>query len=189
MRLGDIDSGDEKALSFLDFVETLAVRSFRIDYGVTLGAIRQAMEFSEEQFGIRHIFARQDHRTLIDNHRQLHIILAGEKNPIAISGKGKGQISFQECIEGYMRDLRFDANGMADLYTAFRFESQKVIMRPTFHFGEPIMEENGYPPDVLWRGVIAEGSFERAAEMYDVSVASVEAAYRYCHGELGMAAA
>jgi hypothetical protein len=51
------------------------------------------------------------------------------------------------------------------------------------------MEENGYPPDVLWRGVIAEGSFERAAEMYDVSVASVEAAYRYCHGELGMAAA
>jgi uncharacterized protein (DUF433 family) len=189
MRLGDIDGGGEKALSFLDFVEALAVRSFRIDYNVSLRAIREAMDFAQSQFNVTHIFARQDHRTLIDARRQLHIILSGEKNPIAISGKGKGQVSFQECIEGYMRDLQFNSDGVAELYTAFRFEGQKVIMRPSFHFGEPIMEENGYPPDVLWRGVIAEGGFERAAELYDVSIASVEAAYRYCHGELRMAAA
>lgn len=86
-----------------------------------------------------------------------------------------------------MRDLKFSKGGLAELYTAFRFEDQAVIMNPAFSFGEPVMKENGYPAHVLWRAVIAEGSVERAAELYEASVGSVEAAYRYCSGELGMA--
>ncbi len=188
MRRGDIQEPERKALSFYDFVEALAVRALRVDHKVSLKAIRQAIEFAQQQYGVEHIFAREDHRTLLDPHGEMHIVLRGETNPIAISGKSSGQQSFQACVEMYMRDLKFSQDGLAELYTAFRFGEQSVIINPAFSFGEPVMKENGYPADVLWRAVIAEGSIERAAELYDASGASVEAAYRYCNGELGMAA-
>jgi uncharacterized protein (DUF433 family) len=105
----------------------------------------------------------------------------------AISGTGAGQQSFTTGMEIYMRDLKLNQHGLAELYTAFRFGDQAIVMNPAFSFGEPVIRENGYPADVLWRAVIAEGSVERAAE-YDASPASVETAYRYCDGELGMAA-
>lgn len=188
LRRGDIDSPDHKALSFYDFVEALAVRTLRVDQKVSLKTIRQAIDFAQTQYGKEHIFARESHRTLLDQRRQLHIILEGEEHPIAISGKEAGQQSFQTCVEMYMKDLQFNQDGLAELYTAFRFGDQAVIMNPAFSFGEPVMQDSGYPADVLWRAVIAEGSVERAAALYDASPASVEAAYRYCNGELGMAA-
>ncbi len=188
LRRGDIDATEEKALSFLDFVEALAVRSLRVDYGVSLGTIRKAITFAQEAYKTDHIFAREDHRTLIDSDRQLHIVFPGEEGPVKMGGKGAGQMTLAACVEGYMSDLKFDQKRVARIYTAFRYRDQNVVMNPNFRFGEPIIEENGYPADVLWRGVISEGSFERAAELYDASVSSVQAAYRYCNGELGMAA-
>jgi len=190
MRRGSIDDAELKVISFLDFVEALAVRSLRVDYNVSLAAIRNAIEFAHKEYRIDHIFARRDHRTRLDlKKKQLHIVMAGEKNPISLSAKDAGQLSFHECVEGYMQDLNFNPEGIADLYTAFRFDGQEVVMKPTFNFGGPVMAENGYPPAVLWRSVVTEGSFERAADLYDASIESVRAAYRYCNGELGLVAA
>lgn len=189
MRRGSIEESEHKVISFLDFVEALAVRSLRVDYNVSLTTIRNAIDFAQKQYSLDHIFARRDHRTQLDSKRQIHIIMKGEDNPISISGKDAGQVSMQECVEGYMQDLNFDSKGIADLYTAFQFQGQKVVMKPTFNFGGPVMAENGYPPSVLWRSVVTEGSFERAAELYDASLESVKAAYRYCNGELGLVAA
>lgn len=188
MRRGDIASDCEKAISFLDFVEAIAVRSLRVDYGVSLNTIRKAIDFAQEEYEIDHIFAREDHRTLIDPKRQIHITFPGEKSPVKMGGKGAGQMTLEPCVEGYMKDLRFNEQKVAEIYTAFQYGEQKVVMDPAFRFGEPIIEENGYPANVLWRGVIAEGGFQRAAQLYGASVESVEAAYRYCNGELQMAA-
>ena len=190
MRRGSIDDTERKVISFLDFVEVLAVRSLRVDYNVSLSTIRNAIDFAQRQYDVDHIFARRDHKTKLDlNKRQLHIVMEGEKDPISLSDVDAGQVSFQECVEGYMQDLDFDSDGIADHYTAFRFEGQAVVMKPAFNFGGPVMAENGYPPAILWRSVVTEGSFQRAADLYDASVESVRAAYRYCNGELGLVAA
>jgi uncharacterized protein (DUF433 family) len=188
MRRGDIESDEEKALSFLDFVEAIAVRSLRVDYRVSLNTIRKAIDFAQEQYQKDHIFAREDHTTLIDPKRQLHITFPGEKSPIKMGGKDAGQMTLETCVEGYMRDLKFNRQKIAAIYTAFEYGGQRVVMNPAFRFGEPVMEENGYPANVLWRGVIGEGGFARAAKLYGTSIESVEAAYRYCNGELQMAA-
>jgi uncharacterized protein (DUF433 family) len=188
MQRGEIDSAEEKALTFLDFVELLAVRSLRVDYQVSLSTIRQAIEFAQKEFEVQHVFAHADHKTFIDPKKKLHITISGNPNPMKMGGKGAGQLFFQQCIEGFMKDLAFNEDKMASLYTTAQYGDQRIIMNPAFRFGEPIMEENGYPADVLWRGVIAEGSFERAATLYDASVPSVQAAYRYCNEGLAMAA-
>jgi hypothetical protein len=186
IRRGDIASA--KALSFLDFVEALAVRSLRVDYKVSLCAIRQAMDVAQTRLGVDHIFARREHQIHIDSSKALHITLGGEVDPIQISGKLPGQQSSRACLEIYMKDLEFDEAGLARLYTAFRFGGARVVMNPAFNFGEPVMRESGYPALVLWRAVVREGGIEPVAQLYDASEEEVEAAYRYCNCELGMAA-
>jgi uncharacterized protein (DUF433 family) len=61
-------------------------------------------------------------------------------------------------------------------------------MNPKVYFGAPILLDSGVTAETLWRAAVAEGSYKRAAELYKVKPAAVEAAYRYYNGELGVAA-
>jgi uncharacterized protein (DUF433 family) len=181
--------GDEKSITFLDLVEAIAVRSLRVDHGVRLEDIRSAIQFASKEYSIEHIFAREDHRIYVSGSRKkLYIVLKDEPDPISLSPKDAGQKDFRELFQGYMPDLVFGDKKLAELYIAYRDGNQKVIMHPGRHFGEPIVEENGYPVDVLWQAVITEGGFERAASLYEVTPDSVMAAYRYCHAELNLTA-
>ena len=91
------------------------------------------------------------------------------------------------CIQEYIRDLVFDEKGVARLYHAFEFNGQKVVLNPKIHFGEPVIQENGYTTETLYRAAVAEGSIQRAAMLYKATEQAVETAYRY-HHELGIAA-
>jgi uncharacterized protein (DUF433 family) len=188
LRPSEIDSPDFKAISFLDLIEAVAIRSFRVDYNISFQKIREAIKNAKEKYGIEHPFAHERHKTVVVG-RDLHIFLPEDAvNPVQLTGKMTGQKSMKPCIEAYMKDLEFDLHGMARLYTAFRYRNQEVILNPKFHFGEPAIRENGHTAQTLYQAAIAEGSFERAAELYEVSVDAVDAAYRYCNAELGLAA-
>jgi uncharacterized protein (DUF433 family) len=187
LRTTEIDSPDFKAITFLDLIEAVAIRSFRVDYNVSFQKIREAIKNAKEKYDIDHPFAHERHKTVLVG-KDLHIFLPEDvNNPVQLTGKGIGQKSMRPCIEAYMKDLEFDLKGMAKLYTAFRYKNQEVILSPTFHFGEPAIRENGYTAETLYRAAIAEGSFERAAELYEASVDAVDAAYRYWSSELSAA--
>ena len=183
-----ITSGEFKALTFLEFVEAVAIRSLRVNYGVSFHKIREALTNAQNQYQIKHPFAHQKHKTVLIG-KDLHIFLGEDAtNPVQLTGKLVGQKSFRPCIEGYMRDLDFDPEGLATLYRAYEFKGQQIVLNPRIHFGEPVLRENGYTAETLYRASIAENSLERAAELYEVSINAVEAAYRYCNTELGLAA-
>ena len=188
MRASGIAVDDTRAITFVDFVEALAIRALRVDHKISLQKVREAIGTARDRYGIDHPFARRDHRTVLVG-KELHIFLKEDAaNPVGLTGRDAGQKSFTPCIEAYMQDLDFDEHGLARLYTAFVYENQKVVMNPKINFGEPMMMENGISAETLWRAAVAEGGFERAAEIYEVKVEAVRAAYRYCNGELGMAA-
>ncbi len=177
-----------KRISFTDFVEALAIRSLRADCGVPLHKIKEAIRNAREHYEIEHPFARKDHRTVIIG-KDLHIFLKEDgENPVGLTGKDLGQKSMKPCIEAYMRDLDYDADGMAMLYRAFAFGDQEIVMNPKVRFGAPVVEGSGYTAETLWRAAVAEGSIEKAAELYEVPVVAVEAAYRYWNQEIGNAA-
>src|SRR5271165_6529843 len=69
----EVDSQDLKAISFLDFVEVLAVRSLRVDYGVSLQRIREALREAKERYNMQHLFAHREHKTVLIG-RDLHIL-------------------------------------------------------------------------------------------------------------------
>lgn len=186
-RSGITDDG-VKRISFTDFVEALAIRSLRADYGVPLPKIKEAIRNARDHYRIEHPFARQDHRTVLIG-KDLHIFLKEDaENPVGLTGRDFGQKSMKPCIEAYMKDLDYDADGLAVLYRAFTFGDQEIVLNPKVRFGAPIVTGVGYSAETLWRAAVTEGSIEKAAELYEVPVAAVEAAYRYWDQEIGNAA-
>ena len=186
-RSGITDDGS-KRISFTDFVEALAIRSLRADYGVPLQKIKEAIRNARDHYEIEHPFARKDHRTVLIG-KDLHIFLKEDgENPVGLTGKDLGQKSMRPCIETYMKDLDYDADGMAVIYRAFAFGNQEIVLNPKVRFGAPSVAGSGYSAETLWRAAVTEGSLEAAAELYEVPVAAVEAAYHYWNQEIGNAA-
>jgi uncharacterized protein (DUF433 family) len=184
----EVDAEDLERISFLDFVEVLAVRALRVDYGISLQRIREALREAKERYNIQHLFARKEHTTVLIE-KDLHILFKDDpRSPVQITGPLKGQKSFRECIEVYMRDLDFDEEGIAKIYKAYGFHGQDIVLNPKVHFGEPILRSSGYTAHTLYRAAVTEGSIDRAARLYAVPPEAVEAAYRYWSAELGLAA-
>lgn len=71
--IADEDNGLRR-INFRDFVEALAIRSLRTDYGVSLPKIKEAIRNARDRYGIEHPFAREDHRTVFID-KDLHIFL------------------------------------------------------------------------------------------------------------------
>ena len=187
MRASEVPDEDLKSISFLDFVEAIAVRSLRVDYSISFNTIREAIKNAEKK-GVKHPFARQQHTTYRVG-KELHIILPDDPDLLGLTGPDADQKSFNVCMEKYMDAIDYDASGLAKAYTAFVHGQQKIVMNPKVYFGEPVVYENGFPASVLWNAAISEGGYEKAAKRYGVTTDAVAAAYLYCNGELSLAAA
>lgn len=188
LRQAGIERNSGKLVTFVDFVEALAIRSLRADHGVPLQRIKEAIRNARNHYGIDHPFAHREHRTVLVG-KDLHIFLKDDPaNPVGLTGRDFGQKSMTPCIEAYMKDLEFDEQGLAKLYRAYTWKDQEVVMNPKIHFGEPALADCGYTAETLWQAAVAEGSTARAAELYEVPESAVEAAYRYWNQELGTAA-
>src|SRR5208337_5526414 len=57
---------DSKVITFLDFVQVLAVRNLRVHYRVKLQKIREAVDRASQEFGIDFPFARKHTTFLFD---------------------------------------------------------------------------------------------------------------------------
>jgi uncharacterized protein (DUF433 family) len=181
-----------KWLTFLEFVEVLAVRTLRNQYHFSFQKIRAAVKEARETYGVEYPFANKDHQTFIVGN-DLHIQLMGAPSPVGLTGKDKKQQSLRPCIEPFMDFLEFDEKKTAMAFIAYRYPipnegaTVNIRMDPRYCFGEPVVQGTGYSADTLWRAALAEGSMAKAAEYYEVTVHDVQAACNYC-AEIGMGA-
>jgi uncharacterized protein (DUF433 family) len=179
-----------KFLTFVEFVEALAIRNLRRTYNVPFQRIREAINEARTKYGVEYPFARQDHK-IFRVGKDLHIVLSGEEHPVGLSGKDRAQESLRPCLEPFMRDVEWNPQKMASAYIAYRYPVQDkniiIRMRPDMCFGSPLVEGTGHTAETLWRAALAEGSYQKAAEYYEVDCDSVVAACRYCD-ELQLAA-
>ena len=171
-----VPDSDQKTITFLDFVQVMAVRAIREQRkNVTLQKIRQAIDFATNM-GIPYPFARKHTTYLWDDEIQLEVDGFGL---IQASGRQRGQFAMKQIVEVYLDDLSFDADGLANEYTAYESAGVKIIMRPTIRFGEPIVMGCGYTAWTLWQACLSEGSVESAANAYGVQEVEVRVAYKY----------
>ena len=185
LRRAKISKDEGKYLTFVE-LEALAIRNLRINYKLPLPKIREALDVAKGEFQIEYPFAHKEHKTFIEG-KDLHIVLKGEELPIQITGRKKGQSSAKLCLENFMEDLIWDNDKkVASAYIAHRYSDEVtkqnvlVSMKPERYFGAPIVEGTGHTAETLWRAALAEGSIERAAEIYEVTPAAVRAALGFC---------
>jgi len=185
-----IPKDEGRYLTFVEFVEALAIPNLRVNYKVSLQRIRQAINEAKEKYQIEYPFANKFHKTFLIG-SDLHIILAGEQNPVQLSGRERGQESLRACLEQFMHDLEWDSQNSAAAYVAYRYPAKDrnitIKMRPSLCFGAPVVDGTGYTAETLWKAALAEGSEQKAAGYYEVDEESVIAACRYCE-ELNLAA-
>lgn len=168
---------DGKFISFLDFVQMMAIREIRQKKKeqIQLDQIRQLLAVAKEQ-GITHPFARKG--IAFRWHNELGLQLP-DGRLIEASGKHRGSGYLKEIVVLYKDDLGYDAEGLANLYHAWRWEGCVVDMNPRIRFGEPIVTSCGYSAQALFEAATDEGSVEAAARAYGVEKKEIEAACRY----------
>ena len=177
---------EEKLVSFLDLVQTLAIREIRLQRKVPLIKFRQAIKVAKEHFGMDYPFARRHCTYLLDD--QLVIKPAGKDMYVEASGPFRGQPLFN-FVEMYLEQLTFSAQGLAKLYRIYKCENDVAInMNPEMRFGEPLLP-SGYSATTIWDAIKVEGGLEEAGRAYGIPTEEVEAAYRFFVDYLGKSAA
>lgn len=168
---------EERTLTFLDLVQAMAVRDIRRLHKVPLPKIREAVRRAETDYALTHIFARPHCSVLFEG--DIFIYPKGEASPVQVSGKRPHQIALRPIVEVFQRDLSFDEDGLARLFTAYRFADEAVVMDPAVRFGEPCVTSCGYSARTLHDAVLSEGGVPEAARAFDVPEAAVDVALRY----------
>lgn len=167
---------DKKIVTFLDFIQIVAVRTIRTNYGLSLQKIRSGIKKAETKYGISYPLAHQHTTYLREDHTELVIQIGGQF--IEVTGKHTDSILLKTIIEPYLKDVGFDSQGLARRYCR-RWNNHKIIMDPHIRFGEPLVDNTGYTAEALYDSAIAEGSFKKAARAYGVTESQVEAAFSF----------
>ena len=87
------------------------------------------------------------------------------------------QYVFGRIIERTFKDLDIEADTVAR-WRPFNGKDS-IVIDPNRSFGQPIAAESGVPTIVLAQAVEAEGSQERVARLFEVSLAAVKDAVRF----------
>jgi hypothetical protein len=175
---------DDKLVSFLDFVQALAIREIRLQKQVPLSKFRQAIRIIKDKFDVDFPFARRHHTFLLN--RDL-VIQPAEKEFIQVTGFTPGQRLFQ-FVEIYLQSLDFGPDGLASAYHIYKVGDVDIVMKPGLRFGEPILP-SGYSAMAIWESINSEGSIPDAARVNGICVKEAEAAYKFVVEHLGKTAA
>ena len=162
----------EKVVSFLDLVQTLAIREIRQQHRINLKKIREAIKEAKEKHGMQYPFAMQHYTHLLG---ERIVINPPGSGLIEASGKHRGQRLFA-FVELYLKNLSFDPNGVANAYTIFKHDNISIEMKPGIRFGEPLLP-SGYTARVIRESISAEGGIEEAARAYGIPPSEAEASY------------
>jgi uncharacterized protein (DUF433 family) len=161
-------------IGFRDLVELRFIKAFT-DAGVGLLAIRNCMDLARElvkddrPFSTRRF--RTDGRTIfLESAKQT----GGDKETLDLKQR---QYVFGKVIERTFKDLDIEAGAVARWRPYNGRDS--IVIDPNRSFGQPIAAESGVPTIVLAQAVEAEGSQERVARLFEVSLAAVKDAVRF----------
>jgi uncharacterized protein (DUF433 family) len=182
---------EDKTVTFLDFVQALAVRKLRNERRIPLQRIREAYSKAREDFPvIKYPFATEGVRVGLfgpldrPDKQVLFICFAhgddGIERYYQLTGKKRGNQLIGEVVMTYARFLDFDpTTKLACRYTSYKTDDGKVVMDPQILFGEPFVEATGYTAHALFNAYQTEGTFERAAKIYGVELKYVRLAAEY----------
>jgi uncharacterized protein (DUF433 family) len=176
--------GDAKAITFLELVELMFVQAL-LTTGLSWPKVREASRVAAHLLkDERHPFAR---RRWFADPAALYLSLGQEHGEdLLIEVAGHAQVAMEPVLHPYLKQLDFDARGVARRWFPMGLEAA-VVLDPRRSFGMPITVSAGVPTEALARLHAAGDSVETIAAWYRMDDAEVDAAIRY-EGALTFAA-
>lgn len=160
-------------LSFLNLVEAHVLRALRTQHGVSIRAVRQALDYAERALGIEHLL-RSD--ALLAGAGELFLEHYGQ----LISLSRSGQLAMRRILEAYLRRVeRDDRHIPIRLYPFVRATEEdgaarSVVIDPRVSFGRPTVAGSGVTTAALVQRIDAGESVAELAADYGIPEARIE---------------
>jgi len=164
---------DEPLLGFRDLIEARVVRGLR-QVKIGLPTIRECLRRAREIVNDDHPFSTLQFKT---DGRRIFLERMNDNNGSFLIDLKLRQHVFKNIVEPSFVDLDFDANAASRWWLLPNRKT--IVLDPARSFGQPIEASSGVPTARLAQVVKAEGSIERAAQLFDLRPAIVRDALAF----------
>lgn len=158
-------------LSFWNLVESHVLRALRVEHGVSMEAVRSALDYAEARLGIRHLLRHKDLGTRAGD---LFIERYGELVNLTQSG----QLALQRLLKDQLKHVEWNPHdSLAErLFPAITpFGRHDLIMiDPRIGFGRPVVRQAGVSTAVIASRIDAGESVPSVADDYDLDPETIE---------------
>lgn len=169
-------SDGDQYLGFRDLVEARIVKALRSS-GIPLQTVRRCLERARTMIGDDHPFSTRNFKS--DGKTLFLEIVQGATDPILVDLR-QGQQAFKTILEQSLSGLEFGKE-VAERWWLLSGK-KTIVADPKRSFGHPIVASNGMSTSSVAEAVLAEGSVERVAQLYEMKVAEVKDAVFFEHG-------
>lgn len=164
-------------LSFWNLIEAHVLRSLRTDHGVSVKALRSALNFAEIQLGIDRLLLREELRAhagkvFLDRYGAL------------IELSASGQLAMRRLLDEHLRRIEWDASRFpVRLYpflpTQAPASDRPIAIDPQIAFGRPVLLRKGVSTAAIADRIDAGETVDHLAADYELDRAEIEQAVLY----------
>lgn len=165
---------DGRRLSFTNLVEAHVLRALRMQHGVPIRELRQAIGYAERQLGIERVLLSDD---LWTHAGELFLGYYGD----LISLSRSGQLAMRRILEAHLRRVDRDEHTLPVRLYPFLTGSlsdgpKTVVIDPRVSFGRPVVAGSGVTTRVLAQRIDAGETVDELAADYRIPRAAIEEA-------------
>src|SRR5262245_57803924 len=140
------DPRDER-LSFTNLIEAHVLHALRVKHGVTMRAVREALDYVQRQFHIDRLLIRKELRAAPGE-----LFLAEYGRLLSLSPAG--QFAMEKILEAYLKRVARDSDGLPLRLYPFTApdtaeDRRVVVIDPRVSFGRPAIARKGISTAIL----------------------------------------
>lgn len=162
-------------LGFWNLIEAHVLRSLRTEHGVSIKAVRAALNYAERTENIERLLLRKDLRT---NAGRLFLDKYGELIDLSASG----QLAMRKIFEEHLKRVEWDQwQFPVRLYPFVSSDSDRrpIAIDPKIAFGRPVVIRAGISTGIITERIDAGESVADLSDDYGLTIEEVEEAVLY----------
>ena len=170
-------SGKPPLLSFSNLIEAHVLRALRTEHGVSVKAVRQAVEFAERTLDIERLLLRPE---LCSEVGQVFLDRYGK----LINLSASGQLAMREVLRAHLQrvdwdDQRFPIRLHPFVVGDAAGAEMPIAIDPRISFGRPVVVSRGISTAAIVDRIDAGETVAELAADYELSPAEIEHAVLY----------
>jgi uncharacterized protein (DUF433 family) len=164
-------------LSFWNLIEAHVLRAMRTEHGVSMDALRKALDYAQKKLSIDRLLLSKDlctdgGRVLLDRYGEL------------IDLSASGQIAMRRVFHEHLKRVEWDESRFPIRLYPFPSSDDAGVNRPIaidpqIAFGRPILARKGVSTGIIADRIDAGERVEELAADYDLTVPEIEEAVLY----------